>query len=61
MLRMNRHIRPTLHAAMNSASVDDRATVGRNLALYAMTPPARKIHAPVNDGRVLTQVAQSES
>jgi len=25
-----------------------------------MTPSARKIHAPVNDGRVLTQVAQSE-
>jgi len=36
MLRMNRRIRPTLHAAMNSAYVDDRATVGQNLDLYAL-------------------------
>ena len=61
MLRINRHIRPTSHAAMNSASVDERATVGWNFVLYAMTPPARKIHTPVNERRVLVHVAQSKS
>jgi hypothetical protein len=46
---------------MNSASVDDSATVGWNLVLYAMTPPVRKMHTPVNYRRVLMHVAQSES
>ena len=33
MLLMKRHILPTSHAAMNSASVEERATVGWNLVL----------------------------
>ena len=61
MLWIKRHIRPTSHTAMNSASVDDSATVGWNLVLYAITPPVRKMHTPVNDRRVLRHVAQSES
>ena len=61
MLRIKRHIRPTLHTAMKSASVDDSATVGWNLVLYAITPPVRKMHTPVNDRLVLTNVAKSES
>ena len=61
MLRINRHIRPTSHAAMNLASVNERATVGWNFVLYATTPPDRKMHTPVNDQQVLVQVDQSES
>ena len=61
MLLIMRHIRPKSHVAMNSASVDDSATVGWNFVLYAITTPVRKMHTPVNDLRVLTHVAQSES
>jgi hypothetical protein len=46
---------------MNSASVDDPATVGWNLHLYAIVPPARRMQMPLKDRRVLTHVAQSES
>ena len=61
MLRTNKHIRPTSQAAMNSASVEDSATVGWNLVLYAIVPPASWMQIPLNDLRVLTHVAQSES
>ena len=61
MLRTNKHIRPTSHAAMNSASVEDRATVGWNFVLYAMVPPVSRIHIPLKERRILTHVAQSES
>ena len=61
MLRTNKHMRPTSQAAMNSASVDERATVGWNLVLYAIVPPASWIHIPLNERLVLTHVAQSES
>ena len=61
MLRTNKHIRLTLHAAMNSASVEDSATVGWNFVLYGIVPPASWIHIPLKDRRVLTHVAQSES
>jgi hypothetical protein len=40
ILRMKRSILPASHAAMNSASVDDNATVGWSFVLYAMVPPA---------------------
>jgi hypothetical protein len=46
---------------MNSASVDDPATVGWNLHLYAIVPLASRITVPPNDRLVFTQVAQSES
>ena len=61
ILRMNKHILPTSHASMNSASVEERATVGWNLVLKAMTPPNKKIQTPVKERRVLIHVAQSES
>ena len=61
ILHIKRHIRPALHTAINSASVDERANVGWNLVLYATTPPASSMHTPVNDRRVLVHVAQSES
>ena len=33
ILQIKRHMQPTLQAAMNSAFVDDRATVGWNFIL----------------------------
>ncbi len=44
-----------------SASVEDPATVGWNLHLYAMVPPESRTHKPPKDRRVLMHVAQSES
>ena len=61
ILQMKRHMRPTLQAAMNSALVDDSATEGWNLVLWAMTPLVRKTQTPVKDLRVLMHVAQLES
>ena len=46
---------------MNSAWVDDPVTASWNLHLYAIVPPARRMQMPLEDRRVLTQVAQSES
>ena len=54
-------ILPVSYAAINSASVDELATVGWNLHLYAIVPPARRMQMPLNDRLVLTQEAQSES
>ncbi len=58
---MKSDIRPTSQAAMNSASVEESTTVGWNLVLYAIVPPASWMHIPLNERRVLTQVTQSES
>ncbi len=58
---MNRIIFPVSHAAMNSASVLEPATVGWKRHLYAIVPPARRIHTPPKDRQVLGQVAQSKS
>jgi len=46
---------------MNSASVDERATVGSRRLLYATVPLAKRMQRPVIERRVLTQAAQSES
>ncbi len=61
ILRTKRHIPPTSTAAMNSASVNERATVDWNLVLYPTVPPASWIQIPLKEHRVLTQVAQPES
>jgi hypothetical protein len=61
MLQINRDIRPRSMAAMNSASVVERAIEGWNLVVYAMVLPAIWIHIPLNEHHVLTHVAQSES
>ncbi len=60
MLLIKRHIQLTLHAAINSASVDDSATVGWNLVWYAIVLPASWMQIPLNKHLVLTHVAQSE-
>jgi hypothetical protein len=61
MLRRNKNIFAASHAAINSASVDESATVGCNLVLYAMGQPA--IFAPIPDRErlVFKHAAQSES
>ena len=61
ILRTYNIILPASHAAMNSASVDERAGVGCSFVLYPMVPPAKRRHTPVNDRLVSGQVAQSES
>ncbi len=61
MLHINKHIRPTSLAAMNSASVEESATVGWNFVLYAIVPPASWMQIPLKERRVLIQEAQSES
>jgi hypothetical protein len=61
ILQIKSHIRPTSQAAINSALVDERATIGWNFVLYAMVPPVSCIQIPLNDRRVLTQDSQSES
>ncbi len=61
MLLTKRRIRSTSHAVINSASVDDSTTVGWNLVLYAIVPPASWMQIPLNECHVLMHVAQSES
>ncbi len=56
-----RIIFPVSHAAINSASVEDPATVGWNLHLYAMVPPVSRTHTPPKERHVFTHVAQSKS
>ena len=47
-------------APINSASVEDCATVSCSFVLYAIVPPAKCRHTPVREWHVLGQVAQSE-
>ncbi len=61
MLQIKRIILPESYAAINSASVVDPATVGWNLVLYVIVPPARRIAVPPKDCHVSTHDAQSES
>ncbi len=60
MLLTKRHIQPMSHAVINSASVDDSGTVGWNLVLYAIVPPASWMQIPLSERCILTLVAQSE-
>ncbi len=57
---MKRDMRPTSQAAINSASVTERAIVGWNLVFYAMVPPVSWMQISLKEQRVLTQVAQSK-
>ena len=61
MLRRMRHIHPTLQAAINFTLVEERATVGWNLVLYATVPPVSWMQLPLKEQRVFMQVAQLES
>ena len=61
VLRQYSIIRPMTAASINSASVDDMATVGCNIALYPTTPPANTNAAPPMERLVLGHVAHSES
>ena len=61
ILRMNSSIFAASHAAINSASVDESATVGCNLILYAIGPPAIFASTPDSDRRIFKHAAQSES
>ena len=61
MLRTKRAILPASAAAINSASVEDIATVACRRVLYATVAPASCILTPVKERRVFGQVAKSES
>ena len=52
---------PASAAAVNSASVEDSATVAWHFDLYAMTPPANMCAIPVTDRRCALSLPQSES
>jgi hypothetical protein len=60
-LRTKMRAWPKSEVPMNSASVEDCATVGWSLDLYAIVPPASHTHTPVKDQCVLGHVAQLES
>jgi hypothetical protein len=60
-LRQYNTIRPTIAASINSASVEDMATVGIKLALYPTAPPASIIVPPPIERRVNGHIAHTAS
>ena len=52
---------PASAAAVNSASVEDSATVAQYFDLHAMTPPADMCAIPVTDCRCSLSLPQPES
>ena len=61
ILRKNRISFPQSATSMNSALVEDCATVGCNFVFNAIVPPSRRKLAPPTKQRVLGQVVHSES
>ena len=60
-LRQYSTIHPTIAASINSASVDDMATVGIKFALYPTAPPASIIVPPPIECHVNGHVTHSAS
>ena len=58
---MCRMVFPASAAAVNSASVDNSATVAWHLDLYAITPPAIMCAIPVTERLCALSLPQSES
>ena len=61
MLLQNSIMRPITAASINSASVDDIATIGSRFAFQPTAPPAIMIVPPPIDHRVNRHVAHSAS